>query len=82
MAAGSGRLDLDRQALAEMTYTKVAFEQEKIGIGVVPYLCETETFSVCMENVQCHRKLNYGMAAAAERPGWRSMPERTMYPCL
>ncbi len=36
VAAGSGRLDLTGKPLAEMTYTKVAFEQEKIGIGVVP----------------------------------------------
>lgn len=36
VTAGSGRLDLTGKPLAEMTYTKVAFEQEKIGIGVVP----------------------------------------------
>lgn len=36
VAAGSGRIDLTGKPLAEMTYTKVAFEQEKIGIGVVP----------------------------------------------
>ena len=36
VAAGSGRLDLTGKPLAEMTYTKVAFELEKIGIGVVP----------------------------------------------
>lgn len=36
VAAGSGRLDLTGKPLAEMAYTRVAFEQEKIGIGVVP----------------------------------------------
>lgn len=36
VAAGSGRIDLIGRELAEMTYTRVAFEQEKIGIGVVP----------------------------------------------
>lgn len=36
VAAGSGRIDLIGRALAEMTYTRVAFELEKIGIGVVP----------------------------------------------
>lgn len=36
VAAGSGRIDLTGRPLAEMTYTRVAFEMEKIGIGVVP----------------------------------------------
>nr|WP_302592684.1 glycoside hydrolase family 2 TIM barrel-domain containing protein [uncultured Marvinbryantia sp.] len=36
VAAGSGRIDLTGRELAEMTYTRVAFELEKIGIGVVP----------------------------------------------
>lgn len=36
VGAGSGRIDLTGRELAEMTYTRVAFELEKIGIGVVP----------------------------------------------
>ena len=36
MAAGSEGWIWTGKPLAEMTYTKVAFEQEKIGIGVVP----------------------------------------------
>lgn len=36
VSAGSGRIDLTGKPLAEMTYTKVAFELEGIGIGVVP----------------------------------------------
>ncbi len=36
VAAGSGRLDLTGRALAETAYTRVAFELEKIGIGVTP----------------------------------------------
>ncbi|MDO5540731.1 MAG: glycoside hydrolase family 2 TIM barrel-domain containing protein [Eubacteriales bacterium] len=36
VSAGSGRIDLTGRPLAEMTYTKVAFELENIGIGVIP----------------------------------------------
>lgn len=36
VSAGSGRIDLTGKPLAEMTYTQVAFEQKKIGIGVIP----------------------------------------------
>lgn len=36
VSAGAGRIDLTGKPLPEMSYTKVAFEQEKIGIGVVP----------------------------------------------
>lgn len=36
VTAGSGRIDLTGKPLAEMKYTQVAFDQEKIGIGVVP----------------------------------------------
>ncbi|EET59999.1 glycosyl hydrolase family 2, sugar binding domain protein [Marvinbryantia formatexigens DSM 14469] len=36
VTAGTGRIDLTGRALAELTYTKVAFEMEKIGIGVIP----------------------------------------------
>lgn len=36
VTAGSGRIDLTGKPLAEMTYTRVAFEQETIGIGVIP----------------------------------------------
>ena len=36
VSAGSGRIDLTGKPLAELTYTKVAFGLEKIGIGVVP----------------------------------------------
>lgn len=35
MSAGSGRVDLIGTELAEASYTKVAFEQEKIAIGVI-----------------------------------------------
>lgn len=35
-SAGSGRIDLTGKALAEMKYTRVAFELDKIGIAVVP----------------------------------------------
>lgn len=36
VSAGSGRIDLTGKPLAEMTYTRVAFGLEKIGIGVIP----------------------------------------------
>ncbi|MCD8153370.1 MAG: DUF4982 domain-containing protein [Clostridiales bacterium] len=36
VAAGAGRIDLTGKPLSEMIYTQVAFEQKKIGIGVVP----------------------------------------------
>ncbi|MDD3796803.1 MAG: glycoside hydrolase family 2 TIM barrel-domain containing protein [Lachnospiraceae bacterium] len=36
VSAGSGRIDLTGKPLAEMKYTQVAFELEKIGIGVIP----------------------------------------------
>ncbi len=35
-AAGSGRIDLTGKPSAEMKYTRVAFELEAIGIGVIP----------------------------------------------
>lgn len=36
VSAGSGRIDLTGKSLAEMAYTRVAFELDDIGIGVVP----------------------------------------------
>lgn len=36
VSAGSGRIDLTGKPLAEMTYTKVAFGLQKIGMGVIP----------------------------------------------
>lgn len=36
VSAGSGRIDLTGKPLSEMKYTRVAFELEPIGIGVVP----------------------------------------------
>lgn len=36
VSAGSGRIDLTGKPLCEMKYTRVAFELDKIGIGVVP----------------------------------------------
>lgn len=36
ITAGSGRVDITGKQTCETTYTKVAFEQRKIGIGVVP----------------------------------------------
>ncbi|MGN0421647.1 MAG: DUF4982 domain-containing protein, partial [Lachnospiraceae bacterium] len=36
VSAGSGRIDLTGKPLAEMAYTRVAFELEKIGMGVIP----------------------------------------------
>ena len=36
LTAGSGRIDITGKPLAEMTYTKVAFGIEKLGIAVVP----------------------------------------------
>ncbi len=36
IAAGAGRIDLTGKPTAEMAYTKVAFDQEIIGMGVVP----------------------------------------------
>lgn len=36
VSAGSGRIDLTGKPLAEMKYTRVAFELDKIGIAVVP----------------------------------------------
>lgn len=45
VSAGSGRIDLTGKPLAEMKYTRVAFEQEKIGIGVVPVNCAGQKHS-------------------------------------
>ena len=36
VSAGSGRIDLVGNELGEMAYTRVAFEQDKIGMAVVP----------------------------------------------
>ena len=36
VSAGSGRIDLTGKATAEMKYTRVAFELERIGMGVIP----------------------------------------------
>ncbi len=36
ISAGSGRIDLTGKPLAEMKYTRVAFDLDKIGIGVIP----------------------------------------------
>lgn len=36
VSAGSGRIDLTGKPLAEMTYTKVAFGRQDIGVAVVP----------------------------------------------
>lgn len=36
ISAGSGRLDLNGREYAEMAYTRVAFEMQEIGMGVVP----------------------------------------------
>lgn len=36
VSAGSGRIDLTGKQLAEMKYTRVAFELDKIGMGVIP----------------------------------------------
>ncbi len=36
LSAGSGRIDLTGKPLAEMAYTRVAFELDKIRIGVIP----------------------------------------------
>lgn len=36
VSAGSGRIDLTGKALSEMSYTRVAFELDKIRIGVIP----------------------------------------------
>lgn len=36
VSAGSGRIDLTGKQLAEMKYTRVAFEIDKIGMGVIP----------------------------------------------
>lgn len=36
VSAGSGRIDLTGKQLCEMKYTRVAFELDKIGIGVIP----------------------------------------------
>lgn len=36
VSAGSGRIDLTGKPLCEMKYTRVAFELDKIGMGVVP----------------------------------------------
>jgi beta-galactosidase len=45
VSAGSGRIDLTGKALSEMTYTRVAFEQQKIGIGVIPVAFASEKHS-------------------------------------
>lgn len=36
VSAGSGRIDLTGKPLAEMAYTRIAFELDKIGMAVVP----------------------------------------------
>ncbi len=36
VSAGSGRIDLTGKPLSEMQYTRVAFELDDIGIGVIP----------------------------------------------
>lgn len=36
VSAGSGRIDLTGKELAEMKYTRVAFELDKIGMAVIP----------------------------------------------
>jgi len=36
VSAGSGRIDLTGKPLAEMRYTRAAYELDKIGIGVIP----------------------------------------------
>ena len=36
VSAGSGRIDLTGKPLSEMAYTRVAFELDTIGIGVIP----------------------------------------------
>lgn len=36
VSAGSGRIDLTGKLLAEMKYTRVAFELDKIGMAVIP----------------------------------------------
>lgn len=36
VSAGSGRIDLTGKPLAEMSYIRVVFEQQAIGVGVVP----------------------------------------------
>lgn len=45
VSAGSGRIDLTGKPLAEMKYTRVAFELDKIGIGVVPVNCTNQKHS-------------------------------------
>ncbi|MFA6624579.1 MAG: glycoside hydrolase family 2 TIM barrel-domain containing protein [Bacilli bacterium] len=36
VTAGSGRIDITGKELSEMAYTRVAFEKQKIAIGVIP----------------------------------------------
>lgn len=36
VSAGSGRIDLTGKPLSEMAYTRVAFELDEIGMGVIP----------------------------------------------
>ncbi|MDD3139955.1 MAG: glycoside hydrolase family 2 TIM barrel-domain containing protein [Lachnospiraceae bacterium] len=36
VSAGSGRIDLTGKELSEMKYSRVAFEMEEIGLGVIP----------------------------------------------
>jgi beta-galactosidase len=45
VSAGSGRIDLTGKPLSEMTYTRVAFEQQKIGMGVIPVAFASEKHS-------------------------------------
>ncbi|MCR4745849.1 MAG: DUF4982 domain-containing protein [Lachnospiraceae bacterium] len=61
VAAGSGRIDLTGKPLAEMSYTRVAFGIDKIGLAVVP-VCYTD---------QKHSPSAWKMSNAMESWSWR-----------
>ena len=45
ISAGAGRIDLTGKELCEMKYTKVAFELNKIGMGIIPVKTATKKHS-------------------------------------
>lgn len=52
-AAGGGRVDLNGREWSEADYTKVAFGQKQIAIGVVPVNLADEKFDISAWNLTC-----------------------------
>lgn len=67
LTAGSGRIDLTGKSSAEMKYTRVAFELDEIGIGVVPVNHSGEK----------HSPSAWRMSNALESWSWNGLSGRT-----